>query len=347
MPDSPNFGVALINLGSPDSPAEADVRRYLDQFLMDSRVLDYPYPVRKMVVSLFILPSRPKRSAEAYEAIWWPQGSPLIVISQGVQQKIQSRLNIPVSLGMRYGSPSITDCLRELSDQDVRQVLVIPFYPHHAMSTYETVKVEARRVNAALDLNLDLQFLPPFYQDSDYINALAASAAPYLENGFEHLLFSYHGVPERHLKKTDPTGSHCLQVEHCCSVPSPAHATCYRHQALTTTRMFIDKTGISPEKTSLAFQSRLGRDAWLQPFTDAELVRLAQTGIKNLKVICPAFVSDCLETLEEIGLRGNELFLEAGGEHFELIPCLNDHPVWIDTLLRWIQAARLSPGDTV
>lgn len=334
-----DFGVALINLGSPDSPETADVRRYLDQFLMDSRVLDYPYLIRRLIVSLFILPSRPQRSAEAYESIWWPQGSPLVVISEQVQKQLQEKIEFPVALGMRYGRPSIADCLLELGNMAVRQVLVIPFYPHYAMSTYETVVVEVRRVAAELKLELDLQFLPPFYQHTDYIRALAASAAPYLQDEFDHLLFSYHGLPERHLKKTDPTGSHCLQVENCCHTASPAHATCYRHQVKTTTRLLIEWLDIPEKKTSMAFQSRLGREAWLQPYTEAELVRLAESGVKNLKVICPAFVSDCLETLEEIGLRGRELFLQAGGEQFELIPCLNGHPVWIETLQRWIRAA--------
>lgn len=340
----PRLGVALINLGSPDSPKPADVRRYLDQFLMDGRVLDMPYPIRRLVVSLFILPSRPKRSAEAYEAIWWPEGSPLIVISQRVQQQLQSRLDIPVVLGMRYGSPSIAECLGELSRLGIRQVLLLPLYPHYAMSTYETVVEETRRVVAAHKLDLELHQFPPFYQNTQYLQALAYSARPYLENDFDHLLFSYHGVPERHLKKTDPTGAFCLRSPDCCSTTSPAHATCYRHQALTTTRLFIERTGIPPEKTSLAFQSRLGADAWLQPYTVAELRRLAEAGVNKLLVICPAFVADCLETLEEIGLRGKEEFLGAGGGEFELVPCLNDHPAWIDTLQAWIQGWQSAPA---
>jgi ferrochelatase len=337
MSDKPQDGVALINLGSPDSPSPADVRRYLDEFLMDGRVLDLPYPVRRLVVSLFILPSRPKRSAEAYEAIWWPEGSPLVVISRQVQQQLQARMEIPISLGMRYGRPSMAQCLEELNGQGVHRVLLLPMYPHYAMSTYETVLEEAHRLIAQGGLDLELQVLPPFYQHPDYIRTLAASANPYLAKGFDHLLFSYHGIPERHLKKSDPTCSHCLRSPDCCSIPSPAHATCYRHQVITTTRLFIAETGLPPAKTSLAFQSRLGADTWLQPFTDAELVRLAESGVKKLLVICPAFISDCLETLEEIGLRGKDLFLNAGGTEFELIPCLNDHPLWIETLHNWIQ----------
>jgi ferrochelatase len=328
-------GILLVNLGSPSSPSVRDVRRYLDQFLMDGRVLDIPYPIRRLIVSAFILPSRPKQSAEAYESIWWDEGSPLIVISRRVQRLLQSRIDLPVSLGMRYGSPSIETGIRNLLGQangNIKQINLIPLYPHFAMSTVETVEVEARRVLSKLKSELVLKVLPPFYQHPRYIEALVASAADHTGSNFDHLLFSYHGLPERHLRKSDKTRKHCLQVSNCCSVPSPAHATCYRHQVFKTTELFVKAAKIPQGRYSVAFQSRLGRDAWLQPFTDGKIAQIAGAGVKRLLVMCPAFVSDCLETLEEIGIRGREIFLEAGGEEFELIPCMNDSPAWIETL---------------
>ncbi len=203
------------------------------------------------------------------------------------------------------------------------------------MATFETVVVEAERVLKKLKADVELIVPKPFYDDPDYIRALVESARPYLEHEYDYLLFSYHGTPKRHITKTDPTGNHCLKVDNCCQVASEAHATCYRHQVFRTTEEFVKAVGIPDEKYSVAFQSRLGVDSWLQPFTNQEVPRLAKEGVKKLLVICPAFVSDCLETLEEIGLRAKEDFLEAGGEEFQLIPCLNEHPLWVDALAKW------------
>ncbi len=336
-PDSISYekGILLVNLGSPDSPTESDVRRYLNQFLMDKRVLDVPYLLRRLIVSLFILPFRPKKSAEAYTSIWWPRGSPLIVISERIQRKVQAKLPVPVLLGMRYGNPSIEKALRFMHARGMKKIFLLPLYPHYAMSTVETVVAEAERVLKKIKDAPELDVLPPFYDKPEYIAALTHSASFWLEGDFDHLLFSYHGLPERHLRKTDPTGSHCLQTPDCCSTPSPAHATCYRHQCYRTTQLFAEKFGLPENRYSVAFQSRLGRDPWLQPYTDAEITRLARSGVKRLRVICPAFVSDCLETLEEIGIRGKETFLAAGGEDFRLVPCMNDNLEWIKTIVKW------------
>ena len=331
-------GILLVNLGSPDSYSIPDVRDYLYDFLMDSRVLDIPYPLRWFVVRCCILPFRPKSSAHAYQSIWWPEGSPLIVISRRVQEKVQQRLNEPVELGMRYGRPSIEDAVLNLmkrSKEKISKILLAPLYPHYAMATYETVVVETKRVLKKLDLHVDLSILPPFYDHPLYLQALVESARPYLEQPYDHLLFSYHGLPVRQLKKTDPTGRHCMRRPDCCEVASPAHSVCYRHQVFQTTRLFARALNIPEEKYSIAFQSRLGIDKWVQPFTNEVLQQLPQQGVKRLLVICPAFVADCLETLEEIGIRGRETFLQAGGESFTLIPCLNDHPLWIDALVHW------------
>lgn len=332
-------GVLLVNTGSPDSPDVADVRHYLGQFLMDGRVLDMPWPLRKLIVGGFILPSRPTRSAEAYRAIWWPEGSPQVVLSGRLVERLQAAMALPVALAMRYGNPSIESGLAGLLERGVNDVLVVPLFPHYAMSTTGSVVEETQAVLARLAPRLRLRVLPPFYDDPRYIGALAAGAAPYLAQGYDHLLFSYHGLPERHLRKTDPTGAHCLRVAACCAVASPAHATCYRHQVLATTDLFVAAAGVSVDSYSVAFQSRLGRDAWLQPATTGELVRLAQAGVRRLLVLCPAFVVDCLETLEEIGQAGREAFLAAGGQSLTLIPALNDQPEWVRALAQLVEAA--------
>jgi protoporphyrin/coproporphyrin ferrochelatase len=322
-------GVLLVNLGSPNSPAVSDVRRYLRQFLMDGRVIDMAYVPRFLLVNCCILPFRPKQSAEAYHKIWWPEGSPLVVISQRVTEQLRKRLPVPVELAMRYQNPSIEAALGHLQAKGVEQVLMVPLFPHYAMSSFETAVEEVKReaVKARMP---GPKVLPPFYDDPGYIAALAGSAQPYLEKGYDHLLFSFHGIPERHLRKSDPTGSHCLTLPNCCNVPGPARATCYRAQCFRTVEAFIKKTGV--KKYSVAFQSRLGRDPWLKPYTDFEVIRFAKEGVRRMLVICPAFVSDCLETIEEIGMRAKESFVEAGGKELTLIPCMNEHPLWLDAL---------------
>lgn len=325
--------VLLVNLGSPDSPSVRDVRRYLDEFLMDPRVMDVPWLLRRWIVGMILI-NRPKQSAHAYRSIWTPEGSPLIVISRNVQRKLQERLGLPVELAMRYQNPSIPDTVRRLAREGVDRLHLIPLFPHYAMSSYETAVERVKEVVARQAPRIRLTVEPPYYQDPDYIRALVESARPWLEKGYDHLLFSFHGVPERQIRKSDPTGRHCLSVPDCCRIPSPAHATCYRHQCFRTAEAFAREAGIPPQRWSVAFQSRLGRDPWLRPYTDEEIARLARSGIQRLLVICPAFVSDCLETLEEIGMRGRGTFLEAGGREYAQIPCLNEHPLWIETLER-------------
>jgi ferrochelatase len=335
-------GALLVNLGSPDSPSVGDVRRYLREFLMDGRVLDAPYLVRWFVVHGCILPFRPRHSAEAYRKIWQPEGSPLVWTSRKVQASLQKRLSIPVELAMRYQNPSIEDAVQKLQKQDVEHLLVIPLFPHYAMSSFETAVERVQAVVAKAGAPLSVQVCPPYYDAPAYLEALAASAEPFLAQEYDHLLCSFHGLPERHLRKSDPTGCHCLKVENCCAVPSAAHATCYRAQCLKTVEQLVQRTGVT--RYSVAFQSRLGKDPWLKPYTDHEIVRLAQAGVKKLLVICPAFVSDCLETLEEIGLRGRQLFREAGGEELTLIPCLNEHPAWLAALEKWIRDFESAPS---
>jgi protoporphyrin/coproporphyrin ferrochelatase len=330
-------GVLLVNLGSPDSPSVHDVRKYLREFLMDGRVLDAPWPVRFCVVNFAILPSRPKESAHAYQKIWTPEGSPLVVTSQRVQKELQERVTPPVELAMRYQNPSIESALKKLAEKQVTHLLVIPLFPHFAMSSYETAAVRVQELAAKMSPPITVEIQPPYFDAPEYIEALAASAKNYLDAGYDHLLFSFHGIPERHLRKSDPTGCHCLAVENCCEVPSPAHATCYRAQCFKTVAAFVAKAGVPKEKYSVSFQSRLGKDPWLKPYTDFELEKFPARGVKKLLVICPAFVSDCLETIEEIGMRGRETFLKAGGEDLTLIPCMNEHPQWLLALEKMVE----------
>jgi len=333
-----NKAVLISNLGSPDKPDTASVRKYLNQFLMDPYVIQLPWLLRRLIVGLFVLPFRPKASAHAYQSIWWEEGSPLVVLSQKLLEAVKKNTDVPVALAMRYGSPGFEAQLLQLAEQPgIEEILLIPLYPHYADSTVKTSVEEAKAVLAAHKLEVQLKVLAPFYQDPSYIDALVASTASWIGDAIEwdHVLFSYHGLPESHLVKADPTGAHCLQSSDCCQTPSPAHACCYRHQVLRTTECFVQKAGLKPEQYSIAFQSRLGKAKWLEPSTVDTLEKLAQEGIKNLLVMCPAFVTDCLETLEEIAIQGSEIFKQAGGQSLTLIPCLNDHEKWVSVISRW------------
>ncbi|MEZ4855267.1 MAG: ferrochelatase [Gelidibacter sp.] len=330
-------GVLLVNLGSPDSPEPKDVKKYLGEFLMDERVIDVPLLARTLLVKGIILNTRPKASAAAYKRIWWEEGSPLIVISERLQQKIQKQTNLPVALAMRYGSMTIKKGLQELVDKGVDEVFIIPLYPQFAMATTETILVLAEALRKDHFPNLKISDLPAFYNNSDYIEVLSNSIKKHLEGkNYEHLLFSYHGVPERHIRKSDITKSHCQIDGSCCVTASKAHQFCYRHQCLEVTRLVAKKLQLKDNTYSTSFQSRLGFDPWLQPYTDLTIERLGKKGIKNMAIVTPAFVSDCLETLEEIAMEGQEIFHEMGGNEFTTIPCLNDDDEWADLLLKWI-----------
>ncbi|MCK0144236.1 ferrochelatase [Arenibacter sp. F26102] len=330
-------GVLLVNLGSPDSPTPKDVKPYLDEFLMDERVIDVPRWLRNIIVRGIILQTRPKKSAEAYKKIWWEEGSPLVVISERFADKVNEQSEIPVALGMRYGSMTIKKALDQLHKKGVDEVLLVPLYPHYAMSSYETVVVKTMEVREEFFPKMEITTLPAFYKNTDYIEVLSKSIAEGLK-GFEydHILFSYHGIPERHIRKSDPTKFHCKIDDNCCKTNSVAHHTCYRHQCYEMTEKVKENLGLSNDKVSLSFQSRLPNDPWLKPYTDFEFERFGKEGIKRLAVITPAFVADCLETLEEIAMEGKHQFQEAGGEDYKHIPCLNANEAWVSLMVKWI-----------
>jgi ferrochelatase len=340
-------GVLLVNLGSPDSTDPKDVRKYLDEFLMDPRVIDLSKWARTLLVRGIILNTRPKKSAEAYKRIWWKEGSPLIVISERLQKKVQQKVNIPVALAMRYGSMTLKKGLQELVDQGVHHVLVIPLYPQFAMATTETINVRVEELQREFFPNLEISNLPAFYNKEDYIEVLSNSISENLKGkDYEHLLFSYHGVPERHIRKSDITQSHCKIDGSCCVTPSKAHNFCYRHQCLETTRLVAKKLELKEGTYSTSFQSRLGFDPWLQPYTDRTIERMGKRGIQKLAIVTPAFVSDCLETLEEIAMEGEEIFHEVGGSEFTTVPCLNDRDDFSELLAAWIEKWQLTDIKT-
>jgi len=330
-------GALLVNLGSPKSPNPKDVKKYLGEFLMDERVIDISYLGRLLLVKGIILNTRPKKSAKAYRKIWMSEGSPLIVYSERLLKKVQNYTDIKVVLAMRYGNPSLRQGIDNLAKQGITEIFLIPLYPQFAMATTETINVLADKIVSKYHQNIVLTKLPAFYNESDYIDILSQNIKKVLDKQKpEHLLFSYHGVPERHIKKSDITKSHCKIDGNCCKTKSPAHKFCYRHQCYETTERVAKKLNLKIGFYSVSFQSRLGRDPWLQPYTNKTIENLAKNSLKKLVIAMPAFVSDCLETLEEIGMEAKQLFLNNGGEEFNIIPCLNDDEAWAKTLANWI-----------
>jgi ferrochelatase len=338
--DDAPVGVLLINLGTPDSTATGDVRRYLREFLSDPRVLDINPVGRWALLNLVILPFRPAKSAEAYRSIWTDEGSPLLVLEQRLTRKLQEELGPShhVELAMRYGNPSVPDAVARLMAMQPRKIILVPLFPQYSSAAYgsavDRVLDELRRKWNVVPVEV----IPPFYDDPGFSEAFAEVGRPHLEDFRpDHVLFSYHGVPERQVQKSDPTGQHCLVADDCCASICPANRFCYRAHCFETTRCLADALGLDDDQYSVAFQSRLGKTPWIQPYTDEVLPTLPEQGIKRVAVMCPAFVADCLETLEEIGMRAVEDFEAAGGEALTLVPSLNDHPAWVSTIAGWVR----------
>lgn len=331
-------GVLLVNLGSPDSPKKDDVKKYLDQFLMDERVIDFPKWFRTFLVRGIILNTRPKKSAEAYKKIWWKEGSPLIVLTELLMEKVKKNVSIPVEIAMRYGKPSIKEGLSLLNKRGVSDVLIIPLYPQFAMATTETILVLAEKIKNEFFPQMTFTSLPSFYNHPDYIRVLSNSIQEELiGKNWEHIIFSYHGVPERHIRKSDITKSHCKMDGVCCFKESPAHSYCYKHQCEKTTLEVARYLELKEGSYSTTFQSRVSiLGNWLKPYTDKTVSSFAEKGYKEIAIVTPAFISDCLETLEEIGMEAAEDFEEKGGKKLHVIPCINDRDDWVKVLSRWI-----------
>jgi ferrochelatase len=328
-------GFLLINVGTPDSPQVPDVRNYLKEFLSDPRVIDIAFWARWILLYLFILPFRPKKSAHAYSSIWTPRGSPLLYHGQDLAAGLQKSLGSQsvVELAMRYGNPSIESTLEKFNRLDLDRIVVVPLFPQYSAAATGTALEKVMQFYSKAWNVPSLEFIEPFYDQPGFYKAFAAVAKPYLENFRpDHVLFSYHGLPERHMKKSDTSQTHCFQTETCCDKIDATNRFCYRAQCYATSRSLVSELNLSPGTFSSSFQSRLGRTPWIKPYTDVVLTTLAQKGIRRLAVLCPAFVADCLETLEEIGMRAKHDWVAAGGEDLILVPSLNAHPAWIEGL---------------
>ena len=326
-------GLLLINLGTPDAPTTPAVRRYLREFLSDPRVIDIHPVGRALLLNLFILPSRPAKSARAYRLVWdETRGSPLLAFSKELAAGVADKLGDDwrVALAMRYGSPSIASALDTLRAAGVDRIVVLPLYPQYAASSTSTSVARVMELVGARWDTVPLDIVPSFYADPGFLGAFAKVAAPVLaEARPDHVLFSFHGLPERQIKKSDPSGSHCLR-DGCCDRITVTNQGCYRAQCYATARELATRLAVTDY--TVCFQSRLGRTPWIRPHTDVLLDELPRRGVKRLAVMCPAFVADCLETLEEIGIRARAQFKAAGGEELTLVPSLNATPAWIDAV---------------
>lgn len=347
-------GLLLINLGTPNSPKPEDVRPYLDEFLSDPRVLDMPAWRRWLVLHLLILPFRPKASGEAYEKIWTERGSPLLFHSQDLTRKVQDRLgeHVHVDLAMRYGRPSIPEVLARFRSVGIDRIVVFPLYPQYSSAaTGSSIEKVLRHVAGEWNTPY-VHVVPPFYDHPAFLDACARLARPVLDEAApERVIFSFHGLPERHCIKSDASGAHCLKTPDCCEVIVDANRSCYRAQCFATARGLADLLGIPVEKRIVCFQSRLGRTPWIRPYTDEVVVGLAREGVKRAVILSPAFVADCLETIEELGIRAVASFRENGGQSLALVPAVNSTDAWADavvTLSReasaWLPLAALPTG---
>jgi len=329
------IGILLINLGTPDSPSIKDVRIYLRQLLSCDRVIDINPLVRSILLNLFILPFRPRKSALAYKKIWLDEGSPLLVNSQKLKNDLSKQLsgeNINVELGMQCGTPNLKSALNSLRENGCDTIMVLPLYPQYASSTFGSAieDVYKEKLN---DWNMPfLQIIPPIFSDPRFIAAWSKIGLPYIENDPDHVLFSFHGLPLRHLKKSDTKGKWCKNNQSCCNELIFENRYCYSAQCHSTARLIAERLNIEEGKWSVSFQSRLGREEWIKPYTETKLNELAEHGLKRITVFCPSFVADCLETIEEIGISAAEAFRKHGGEDLKLVPSLNNHPEWVNAL---------------
>lgn len=329
------IGVLLVNLGTPDSSKVSDVKKYLDQFLMDERVIDIPKLNRTLLVKGVIVPFRSPKTAKLYNEIWDKEtGSPLLYYSQIQAKMLQEKLGAEyhVELAMRYQNPSIESALEKLKAKRVSSIKVIPLFPQYASASTGSV------IQLVMELVSKWQTIPPisfvnsFHDNELVIKAFANNARKHQPETFDHVLFSFHGLPERQLLKCDHSGKWCLQSDNCCQTLNDANKFCYSAQSHNTAKLIAAELGISKENYSVCFQSRLGKEPWVQPYTTDVLKKLASEGKKRLLMFSPAFVADCLETVYEITVEYHEAFKALGGEHVQLVESLNDNPMFIEAL---------------
>jgi protoporphyrin/coproporphyrin ferrochelatase len=326
-------GVLLVNLGTPDQPDTPNVRKYLREFLMDGRVIDIPFVQRWMLVNLIIAPFRAPKSAAEYQKLWDERGSPLKYYGEDVRDLLQKELtdDYVVALAMRYQNPSIASGLDELKKAHVSEIIVVPLFPQYASASTGSVADKVMEIVRKWQIIPNIRFINQFADDPLFIEVIAQRAKKWMEqHDYDHYLFSYHGLPERQILKGS-VGSQC-QLGKCCNSFHDKNRYCYRAQCFLTSRLLAESLGIAEDKYTVAFQSRLGKTPWIQPYTDEKLVEFAEKGYKKVLAFSPAFVSDCLETTVEVGETYHEQFLEAGGERWDLVESLNDHPLWIQCL---------------
>lgn len=332
-------GILLINLGTPDAPTPEAVGRYLREFLMDGFVIDTPAPLRWFLVNVLIVPRRKHQSAGAYQKVQMPEGSPLLVHTRALRNQVAKELGdaYAVEFGMRYGNPSIKSALEKLKSRGVSRIIVLPLYPQYAESSFETAVVETRRSAQELGVEELLTFLPPFYADPQFIDAWNQRVASEIDpEKTDHIVFSFHSIPVRHLKKFHRNNTNA--GPQCCVEITSDNPNCYRAQCFTTARAIAERLQLHPDDYTVSFQSRLGRAEWIGPNTVDVLQDLARRGVRRVAVACPSFVADCLETVEEIAIRGKETFTAAGGEQLKLIPSLNAELPWVRAVSAWIIA---------
>jgi len=332
------WGLLLLNLGTPDGTSVSEVRRYLRQFLGDPRVIDVNPALRSFLLYGIFLPFRAPKSAEAYRAIWTEEGSPLIVHGRALAAKVAARLGggVPVELAMRYQNPSVADALDRLRTAGADHVVVFPLFPQYSSAANGSALQEVYEAASTAWNVPDLQVVPPYFDHPAFIEAWAEVARPVLDElRPDHVVMSYHGLPERHLRKSDESGgAHCLASEGCCDRLVPANRNCYRAHCAATSRALAGALGLADGAWEMTFQSRLGRDPWIKPYTDQRIHQLALDGVKKVAVLSPAFTADCLETLEELAMQAAEDFRSAGGAELRLVPSLNAGDGWADAVVR-------------
>ena len=333
-------GVLLVNLGTPDNPEVPAVKRYLDQFLMDERVIDIPKFNRTLLVKGIIVPFRSPKTSKLYKEIWDENGSPLLYYSKIQAKLLQDKLgdDYQVELAMRYQSPSIANALQRLKDNLVESIRVIPLFPQYASASTGSVMQLVMELVSKWPTIPPISFANSFHDNQLMIEIFAENARKHQPDTFDHVLFSFHGLPERQLLKCDHTGNYCLKVDNCCQTLNDTNKFCYSAQGHDTARLLAKELGLPREKYTVCFQSRLGKEPWVQPYTTDVLKKLAAEGKKRLLVFSPAFVADCLETIYEITVEYHEEFKALGGEHVQLVESLNDHPKFIDALAGMVKA---------